>query len=60
MLPDRSQNGDRDSEIAVVIEDSELIETTMAGNRYMASKLATSLRRKLMRGEPFSAAIVLR
>lgn len=48
-LNDRSQKGDRDSEIAVVIEDAELIETTMGGSKYMASKLATSLRRKLMR-----------
>lgn len=39
-LNDRSQMGDRDSEIAIVIEDQELIESTMDGKKFMASKFA--------------------
>jgi phospholipase D1/2 len=50
-LNDRSQNGDHDSEIAVVIEDAEMVESRMDGKKYMASKLATMWRRTLMRGE---------
>jgi phospholipase D1/2 len=52
-LNDRSQNGNHDSEIAILIEDSEMVESVMDGKKYMASKLATSWRRQLMRGEPF-------
>lgn len=50
-LNDRSQVGDHDSEIAILIEDSEMIESVMDGKKYMASKLATSWRRTLMRGK---------
>lgn len=49
-LNDRSQNGDHDSEIAVVIEDMDLVESQMDGKKYMASRLATQWRRTLMRG----------
>lgn len=48
-INDRSQNGDHDSEIAVVIEDTDLVEMTMGGKKYMGSRLATSWRRALMR-----------
>ncbi|KAI1877539.1 hypothetical protein JX265_003547 [Neoarthrinium moseri] len=48
-LNDRSQLGDHDSEIAVIIEDQEPIETTMNGQQFTASKFATSLRRQLFR-----------
>ncbi|CAK9780379.1 unnamed protein product [Cutaneotrichosporon oleaginosum] len=48
-LNDRSQNGDHDSEIAVVIEDTEMVEATMGGKKFMATKLASSWRRALMR-----------
>lgn len=48
-LNDRSQLGTHDSEIAVVIEDPEPIESTMNGEPYTASKFATSLRRQLFR-----------
>ncbi|WOO77674.1 Phospholipase D1 [Vanrija pseudolonga] len=48
-LNDRSQRGDHDSEIAIVIEDNDMIETTMNGKKYMAGKLAASWRRSLMR-----------
>ena len=50
-LNDRSQCGDRDSEIAICIEDMELIPSTMDGKPYMAGKLTSAWRRKLMRGE---------
>lgn len=50
-LNDRSQNGDHDSEIAIVIEDTEMVEATMGGKKFMATKLASSWRRSLMRGE---------
>ncbi|WWC93003.1 uncharacterized protein L201_007967 [Kwoniella dendrophila CBS 6074] len=48
-LNDRSQVGDHDSEIAILIEDSDMIESTMDGKKYMASNYATTLRRSLMR-----------
>ncbi len=46
---DRSQLGDHDSEIAVVIEDPEPVETTMGGRPFTASRFAASLRRHLFR-----------
>jgi phospholipase D1/2 len=48
-LNDRSQLGYHDSEIAVVIEDSSLIDSVMAGQPYQASKFAASLRRQVFR-----------
>lgn len=48
-LNDRSQLGTHDSEIAVVIEDPEPVESTMNGQPFTASKFATSLRRQLYR-----------
>ncbi|KAI1005222.1 hypothetical protein K3495_g2989 [Podosphaera aphanis] len=48
-LNDRSQLGYHDSEIAVVIEDSNLIQTSMNGRPYQASAFASSLRRQLFR-----------
>ncbi|THH14594.1 hypothetical protein EW146_g5764 [Bondarzewia mesenterica] len=48
-LNDRSQKGDGDSEIALVVEDDDTIETTMDGKPYVASRFAASLRRKLYR-----------
>ncbi|KAK9776773.1 hypothetical protein AB5N19_10651 [Seiridium cardinale] len=48
-LNDRSQLGTHDSEIAVIIEDPEPIESTMNGQQFTASKFATSLRRQLFR-----------
>ena len=50
-LNDRSQLGDHDSEIAVLIEDQDMVESMMDGKKYMASRLATTWRRQLMRGE---------
>jgi len=48
-INDRSQKGDGDSEIALVVEDTELVKSTMDGKPYMASRFASSLRRKLFR-----------
>jgi phospholipase D1/2 len=64
-LNDRSQNGDHDSEIAIImgkllsasgnrklmpVEDDDFVESVMDGKKYMASRLATTWRRTLMRG----------
>ncbi|RYO77046.1 hypothetical protein DL766_008963 [Monosporascus sp. MC13-8B] len=48
-INDRSQLGNHDSEIAVIIEDPEPVETTMGGRPFTASKFAASLRRSLYR-----------
>ncbi|PAV14831.1 phospholipase D nuclease [Pyrrhoderma noxium] len=46
-INDRSQKGDGDSEIALIVEDNEMIETTMDGRPYMAARFAATLRRQL-------------
>ena len=48
-LNDRSQLGYHDSEIAVVIEDPETVDTVMNNVPFVASRYAASLRRQLMR-----------
>ncbi|KAF2863254.1 phospholipase D/nuclease [Piedraia hortae CBS 480.64] len=48
-LNDRSQLGPHDSEIAVLIEDQEEIESRMAGRPWRATKFAAGLRRHLFR-----------
>ncbi|KAK3390206.1 hypothetical protein B0H63DRAFT_108320 [Podospora didyma] len=48
-LNDRSQLGNHDSEIAVVIEDPTPISSFMGGQPYTASAFASSLRRQLFR-----------
>ncbi|KAJ5785509.1 Phospholipase D/Transphosphatidylase [Penicillium pulvis] len=48
-LNDRSQLGEHDSEIALVIEDFTPIQSTMNGRPWTASRFASSLRRQLMR-----------
>ncbi|RKU48974.1 hypothetical protein DL546_009487 [Coniochaeta pulveracea] len=48
-LNDRSQLGDHDSEIAVIIEDPTPVGSYMAGQPFTASKFATTLRRQLFR-----------
>ncbi|KAF9259463.1 phospholipase D/nuclease [Marasmius fiardii PR-910] len=48
-INDRSQKGDGDSEIALVVEDTDLIESSMNGQPHMAGRFATTLRRKLFR-----------
>ncbi|KZO92207.1 phospholipase D [Calocera viscosa TUFC12733] len=46
---DRSQRGDGDSEIALVVEDSDMFKATMDGHPHMVGRFATTLRRKLFR-----------
>lgn len=48
-LNDRSQLGDHDSEIAVIIEDFSPVQSSMNGQPWMASRFASSLRRELFR-----------
>lgn len=48
-LNDRSQLGTHDSEIAVVIEDPNPVESVLNGEPYLASRFATSLRRYIFR-----------
>ncbi|USW53501.1 Putative phospholipase D/Transphosphatidylase [Septoria linicola] len=48
-LNDRSQLGDHDSEIAMMIEDPQEIDSYMAGRPWRASVFAASLRRQIFR-----------
>ncbi|KAJ5405099.1 hypothetical protein N7465_006383 [Penicillium sp. CMV-2018d] len=48
-LNDRSQLGDHDSEIAVIIEDFTPVASSMNGKPWTASRFASSLRRQLFR-----------
>ncbi|KAF9652544.1 phospholipase D [Thelephora ganbajun] len=48
-INDRSQKGDGDSEIALVVEDNQILQTTMNGRPYAAAKFAATLRRRLYR-----------
>lgn len=41
--------GDRDSEIAIVIEDNELFESRMNGQKYMPVRFAATFRRQLFK-----------
>lgn len=46
-INDRSQLGDRDSEIAIVIEDTEQVQSTMNGKPHLATRFAAGFRRRL-------------
>jgi phospholipase D1/2 len=48
-INDRSQKGDGDSEIALVVEDTDMIESYMNGRPYNVSMFAATLRRQLFR-----------
>ncbi|KAJ7127892.1 hypothetical protein C8R44DRAFT_100509 [Mycena epipterygia] len=48
-LNDRSQKGDGDSEIALVVEDDDMVDATMNGKPYKVARFAASLRRKIFR-----------
>ncbi|KAJ2931072.1 hypothetical protein H1R20_g6021, partial [Candolleomyces eurysporus] len=48
-INDRSQKGDGDSEIALVVEDDDMLDSTMDGEPYAVSRFAATLRRKLFR-----------
>ncbi|KAG8214440.1 phospholipase D [Butyriboletus roseoflavus] len=48
-INERSQRGDRDSELAAVIRDTDMIEGTMAGSPFKVGRFAHTLRVRLMR-----------
>ncbi|KAF1836290.1 phospholipase D/nuclease [Decorospora gaudefroyi] len=48
-LNDRSQLGDHDSEIAIIIQDPKSVASYMDGRPWRASEFATSLRREIFR-----------
>ncbi|KAI1794831.1 phospholipase D [Ganoderma leucocontextum] len=48
-INERSQRGDRDSEIAAVIRDTDMIDCTMAGQPFKVGRFAHTLRVRLMR-----------
>ena len=48
-LNDRSQLGSHDSEIAILIEDEDTVDSYMAGKPWKAAKFAASLRRQIFR-----------
>ena len=49
-INDRSQKGSGDSEIVLVVEDEDMIDSKMDGNSYQVSRFATTLRRRLYKG----------
>jgi phospholipase D1/2 len=48
-MNDRSQLGDHDSEIAIIIQNPDSVDSQMDGRPWRASKFATSLRRQIFR-----------
>ncbi|KAJ7147560.1 phospholipase D [Mycena crocata] len=48
-INERSQRGDRDSELAAVIRDTDMIDGTMAGKPFQVGRFAHTLRVRLMR-----------
>lgn len=48
-INERSMLGNRDSEVAVVVRDTELIKSKMNGEEYLAGRFPWELRQRLMR-----------
>lgn len=48
-INERSQRGDRDSELACVVRDEDMIDSTMAGEPYKVGRFAHTLRVRMMR-----------
>ncbi|KAK7207317.1 hypothetical protein BZA70DRAFT_286679 [Myxozyma melibiosi] len=48
-INERSMRGSRDSEVAAIIRDTDQIESTMAGAKYMVGRFPHTLRVRLMR-----------
>ncbi|RCH87877.1 Phospholipase D1, partial [Rhizopus azygosporus] len=46
-INDRSQLGNRDSEVAMLVEDTEMVQSYMNGKEYQAAKFAHTLRMQL-------------
>lgn len=47
-INDRSQVGNRDSEVCVLITDQKFVNSKMNGKSYLAGEFAFSLRKRLM------------
>lgn len=47
-INDRSQAGNRDSEVCILVKDQEFVSSSMNGKPYLAGKFASSLRIRLM------------
>lgn len=47
-INERSQRGDRDSELAVVLRDTDLIDSTMAGKPFQVGRMPHQMRVRLM------------
>ena len=48
-INERSQRGDRDSELACVVRDTDLIDSTMGGKPFKVGRFAHTLRVRLMK-----------
>ena len=48
-INDRSMLGSRDSELAIIVEDTKFTSSTMDGKPYQAGQFAGSLRKALFR-----------
>ncbi|GAA5869931.1 hypothetical protein JCM3774_000531 [Rhodotorula dairenensis] len=48
-INERSQRGDRDSELACVVRDTDMIDSTMGGQPYQVGRFAHTMRVRLMR-----------
>lgn len=48
-INERSMLGNRDSEVAVIVRDKELVESRMNGKEYLAGRFPFELRQRLMR-----------
>ncbi|THV05210.1 phospholipase D [Dendrothele bispora CBS 962.96] len=48
-INERSQRGDRDSELAAIIRDTDMLDGTMAGKPFKVGRFAHTLRIRLMR-----------
>lgn len=46
---ERSQRGERDSELACIVRDTDMIDSTMAGKPYQVGRFAHTMRVRLMR-----------
>lgn len=51
-INDRSQKGNGDSEIVLVVEDEDMVDSKMNGKPYQVTRFATTLRRRLYKGLP--------
>jgi phospholipase D1/2 len=48
-INERSMMGDRDSEVAAIVRDTDMIQSRMAGKPYLVGRFAHTLRMRLMR-----------